>query len=272
MKRTLEGCDVPMPERLETDRGVCVFFSTPGDGEGAENEDAAGVWELDDDSTVFALADGMGGGPAGGEAAALSMACLDELLDRWAPDTPLRRVIVDAFELANERLLGQGQGSGTTLVVAELSAGSIRTYHAGDSGAILVGQRGHVRHETMPHSPVGYAVAAGLLERDDRHAHEERHLLSNCLGSSEMRVEIGPPVVLRARDTLLLGSDGVLDNVRHETLVELIRKGSLEQGAARLQAAAQATMIGEGEVVGHPDDATALLYRIASPGRGGARA
>jgi len=272
MKRTLEGCDVPTPERLETERGICVFFSTPGDGEGAENEDAAGVWELDDDSTVFALADGMGGAPAGGEAAALSMACLDELLDLRAPDTPLRRVIVDAFELANERLLGQGQGSCTTLVVAEISAGTVRTYHAGDSGAILVGQRGRVHHETMPHSPVGYAVAAGLLERDETHAHEERHLLSNCLGSSEMRVEIGPPVELGARDTLLLGSDGVLDNVRHETLIELIRKGPLEQGAARLQAAAQATMIGEGEVVGHPDDATALLYRLTPSGRGGARA
>lgn len=267
MKRTFTGCDAPRPVVLDTERGDCVFFSQPGDGEGAENEDAAGIWETEDGATVLALADGMGGGPSGGEAAALSMACLDDALEARSSGDPLRHAIVDAFERANQGIVAGGQGSGTTLVVVEIADGHVRTYHAGDSGALLVGQRGRIHLETIPHSPTGYAVEAGLLERDDKHAHPERHLLSNCLGAAEMRIEIGPPIKLGARDTLILASDGVLDNVLHSTLVDAIRKGPLERGAAQVQTAAQATMSGQGEVVGHPDDATALLYRASSVGR-----
>ena len=68
-------------------------------------------------------------------------------------------------------------------------------------GSMLVGHlvehRGRIGFETMHHSPVGYGVAAGVLEHDDVHHHEERHLLLNCVGSREMRVEIG--ALIRAK-------------------------------------------------------------------------
>ncbi len=261
LKRTFEGCNEPVPVPLDTSTGECRFSSIPGDGDGAENEDAAGVWELGADLLVLALADGMGGGPEGGEAAALSMACLDDRLRRLGPGESVRAAILDAFEAANEALCEGGKGSGTTLVVVEVDAGSFRTYHAGDSGALVVGQRGRVHHETMPHSPTGYAVAAGVLDPDQVHDHADRHYLSNCLGSAELRIEVGPKRGLSARDTVLLASDGILDNVRRDELIELIRKGPLDAAAAQVVAATQGAIAGQGPVTGHPDDATLLLYR-----------
>ncbi len=265
LMRTFEGCNEPLPVLLDTSTGECRFSSVPGDGEGAENEDAAGVWELASDGLVLALADGMGGGPEGGEAAALAMACLDERLRDRKSGNPLRTPILDAFEAANEALCAGGKGSGTTLVVVEVAAGSFRTYHAGDSGALVVGQRGRVHHQTMPHSPTGYAVAAGVLEPDQVHDHEDRHYLSNCLGSVDLRIEVGPKRALSARDTILLASDGVLDNMRREDLIEAIRRGPLEVAGTKIVEATQAAMEGRGPVAGHADDATLLLYR---PGAG----
>jgi len=264
LRRTFEGCDEPVPAELHTTQGECVFSSIPGDGEGAENEDAAGVWELRDGAIVLALADGMGGGPAGGEAAALAMRCLHERFDVWRDSEAVRPLILDAFEEANEALCAEGRGAGTTLVVVEVVDGLLRTYHAGDSGALVVGQRGRVRHETIPHSPTGYAVAAGVMEQNEVHDHDDRHYLSNCLGSAEMRIEVGPKIELAALDTVVLASDGILDNVRRDELLEKVRKGALPVAAGQVVDASQAAIEGRGPIVGHPDDATLLVYRAGS--------
>jgi len=254
--------DLAGPSPIENGSGVAFVFSRRAPDKTTANEDAAGFWEIEAGTCVLAVADGIGGGPGGGEAAAIAIRAIGEgVRDPKDPDS-LRAGILDGFEEANRIVLAQGIGAGTTLVVAEIREGSMRTYHAGDSGAIRVGGRGRIRSETIHHSPVGYGVASGLLDQAESHHHEERHLLFNCIGSREMRVEIGAPARMAPRDTLLLASDGVLDNVRRDELVEMIRLGPLGQAAGALLARVSATMAGEDpELPAHPDDATALLFR-----------
>jgi serine/threonine protein phosphatase PrpC len=104
-----------------------------------------------------------------------------------------------------------------------------------------------------------------MLEPSETHHHDERHLLSNCVGSREMRVEIGAPVTMAARDTLLLATDGVLENIERRDLIDQIRIGSLLQAATDLQARLRLTMAGvDPKLPAHPDDATALLFRTAA--------
>jgi serine/threonine protein phosphatase PrpC len=275
--------DHERPERLSPERGEAVLFSSKAYDKTTGNEDAALFCELPGAVTVLAVADGVGGLPAGAEAAATAIGAVrravertversdrvadrsvDREADREAGST-LRSAIFDAFEDANARLLEQGVGAATTLVVVEVRGDVARAYHAGDSGALLVGQRGRVRFETIPHSPVGYGVAAGMLEPSQTHHHDERHLLSNCVGSREMRVEIGAPVTMAARDTLLLATDGVLENIERRNLIDQIRIGSLLQAATDLQARLRLTMAGvDPKLPAHPDDATALLFRTAA--------
>ncbi len=273
--------DHERPERLSPEQGEAVCFSTKAYDKTTGNEDAALFCELPGAVTVLAVADGVGGLPAGAEAAATAIGAVRRAIERAAgragdrvadrssnrssdreeSDT-LRSAIFDAFEDANAKLLEKGIGAGTTLVVVEVRNGTARTYHAGDSGALLVGQRGRVRFETIPHSPVGYGVAAGMLEPSQTHHHDERHLLSNCVGSRDMRVEIGAPVQMAARDTLLLATDGVLENIERRDLIDQIRSGSLLQAATDLQARLRLTMAGvDPKLPAHPDDATALLFR-----------
>ena len=105
----------------------------------------------------------------------------------------LRPRILDAFELANQNVLDLRIGAGTTLVVVEISDRVVRTYHAGDSIAVLVGQRGQLKIDTIPHSPVGYGVASGMLGEEESMVHEDRSLISNCVGSPDMHLDVGAP-------------------------------------------------------------------------------
>jgi serine/threonine protein phosphatase PrpC len=135
---------------------------------------------------------------------------------------------------------------------------------------MVIGQRGKLKLQTMEHSPVGFAVRAGMLEAEEAIHHEDRHLVSNIVGDPAMHIEVGPTIPLRPRDTVLLSSDGLVDNVHLHEIIELARKGRLEETTDRLANLARSRMSEPQE--GHPckpDDLTFILFRLASARRTG---
>ena len=44
-----------------------------------------------------------------------------------------------------------------------------------------------------------------MLDEAEAMLHEERHIVSNVLGSNDMRLEIGPLIPMALFDTVLLG-------------------------------------------------------------------
>ena len=246
---------------LEQGDAVVLCAGNP-DAETA-NEDAAVLIPLDARRAVLAVADGMGSGPAGERA---STAAVDALTDSVLPPPPddvaLRTAILNGFEQANERVLAIGGGAGTTLAVVEVDGMTIRPYHVGDSMILVIGQRGRIRLQTLPHSPTGYAVEAGLLDEADAIHHEDRHLVSNIVGHAEMRIDVGPVLPLQPRDTVVLGSDGLFDNLHLEEIVDHVRKGPLVEAAEQLGAQCRERMLRPAS--GEPskaDDLTFVLYR-----------
>jgi len=264
----LAGEPLDGPRGVELSSGEAWAYSRRAPDKSGSNEDCAALWEVGDVGFVFAVADGLGGAPGGARASRLAIdalgRCLARAIEVGASD--LRPFILDGFEEANADVLGLRIGAGTTLVAVELGADFVRSYHAGDSVALVVGQRGRERLHTIPHSPVGYGVASGMLDPERAMDHEDRSFLSNCVGSQDMRLEVGAPIEMAERDTLLLASDGVLDNVRPSDLVDLIRRGTLADAAHALaQRVAEVMDRGDGELPGHSDDATFLLYRTGTP-------
>lgn len=221
-----------------------------------ENQDAATVVRTGPGRGVLAVADGAGGHRAGSAASRLALEHLGEALAR-RDDATSRTSILDGIERANLAVRELGVGAATTLVAAEIDGVSMRPYHVGDSEIWVVGQRGKIKLQTISHSPVGYALEAGLLSEDEALAHKDRHIVSNLLGSDDMRIEMGSPVSLAPRDTLLLGTDGLFDNLDVETIVELVRSGPLEAAAVELAGLAQTAM-----QLGKPDDMTFILFRL----------
>lgn len=227
------------------------------------NEDSVGIWFFADQSLVIAVADGMGGTPAGRLASRRAIECLDQTFGGVRDEPSRRSPILDAFESANQRVLEAAAGSGTTLVAVEVVGSTVRTYNVGDSGALLVGQRGRLKIETTDHSPVGYGVAAGLIDSEEAMQHEDRHFLSNHVGSKEMHIELGIPRASARLDTLLVASDGLFDNLGPTRIIETIRCGPLQRGLEELGQAVAEKMQPDasGEARGKPDDLTIVLAR-----------
>ena len=228
------------------------------------NEDALAVIPVNDSTLVLAIADGLGGMPAGEQAAQIVIQRLiKSLLTMQHEDASVREVLLDSIEQANDEILEMKNGAATTLVVAEVSGTSLRTYHAGDSMIMLIGNRGVIKYSAIPHSPTGYAREAGIIDESEAMLHEERHLISNYLGSPDMRLEIGPSIKMAPRDTLLLASDGLSDNLYDNEIVELCRKGPVLECSRNLLAECNRYMMHpSADRICHPDDLSFILFRL----------
>ncbi len=243
--------------------GTAGVYTTRSPGKPGPNEDSAAIVPYDGDAGVLIVADGLGGMPAGADASRAVVqtlvACLDE---GRAAGLNLRDAILDGIEQANRSLLERAVGSAATLALVEISAGCVRPYHVGDAAILLTGQRGAVKVQTAAHSPVGYALQSGLLDETEAMSDDNRHLVSNIVGSADMRIEIGAQANLAPRDTLLVASDGLFDNLYIDEIVQMIRKGPLRPAAAALRnsAAERMSAVEPGQPC-HPDDLTLLLFR-----------
>ena len=98
----------------------------------------------------------------------------------------LRTAILNGIEA----VLSLANGSATTMTVATIEGLIARMYQVGDSEAMVVGQRGRIKSQTMAHSPTGFAVEAGFLDERAALHHEERHLVSNFIGTTDMHIDI----------------------------------------------------------------------------------
>jgi PPM family protein phosphatase len=260
--RIVASEDMEAPEAFPFASGTAVVYSTRSPGKSTRNEDAAAIIACDEGRGVLAIADGLGGHVHGERASQLALEYLRESVADMEDEGDLRYGVLNAIELANQELLKTGTGLATTLAVVEVDGHRVRPYHVGDSAILLFGQRGRMKMQTIAHSPVGYAVEAGLLDAEQAIHHEDRHIISNIVGSPAMRIEIGPPSSLAPYDTLLLASDGLLDNLHVEEIVAIARKGSLTSVAATLVERAHARMRStEQNEPSKPDDLSFILYR-----------
>jgi serine/threonine protein phosphatase PrpC len=251
------------PEFFPMHAGFAAVFSTRAPGKETANEDSLALIPINQSSLVMVIADGMGGLPAGEEASLKVIKQLIKSLNRVTKeDTSVREAILDAIEQANSAILDCKNGSGTTLVIAEIQDNILRTYHAGDSMIMLMGNRGKIKYSAIAHSPTGYALEAGLINEAEAMSHEHRHLISNYVGSTDMRVEISPAIKMAPRDTLLLASDGLTDNLFDKEIVEICRKGPIQACSSKLAAECNRYMVQPEINRGyHPDDLTFIMFR-----------
>lgn len=260
---TIDEADMQAPQSHSFCDAQVVIFSSRSPDKTTVNEDSAALYAADQGHGVLIVADGAGGMRSGAQASQIAIESLAKAI-RTTPvsEHGLRGAILTGIETANQQIRELGTGAGSTLVAVEIKSGTVRSYHVGDSMALLVGQRGKIRMQTVSHSPVGYAVEAGLINETEAMHHEERHLVSNMLGMQDMRIELGPEVQMANRDTLLLASDGLFDNLHVNEIVDIIRRGPLQQAAQRLADEARARMrTSQPELPAKPDDMTFVLMR-----------
>ncbi|MGE0788335.1 MAG: PP2C family serine/threonine-protein phosphatase [Sandaracinaceae bacterium] len=240
---TLGSTNVWTPSALSW--GEVAVLSWPR-SEAGVNEDAAVVCEREN-ALMLAVADGVGGIPGGDRA---SRKALETLAARFLDGERIE----DAIERANEAVR-ELRGPASTLVACTVEEGILRTFHVGDSQAILLGGRGRIKGLTMPHSVVGHAQEAGLLDPEEAVGHPESNIVTNVLGDPVLRVERTHWGRLAQRDTLLLASDGLFDALDTESIASKGPRGRLYDVVQGLATAARAA---EDAPV---DDLTVVAFR-----------
>ena len=183
------------------------------------NEDS---FVVDDDSGVFAVADGMGGHQAGEVASATAIAALQSGLGEGRP---IDEAIVDANTAVVERAAGDPalRGMGTTLTAAVLGDDQVLVIgHVGDSRAYLL--RGNVFDQlTVDHSVVAELIAAGPLTEAEAEIDPRRAMITRALGI-DVDVEVDVITVdLTVGDRLLFCSDGLTTMLRDDAIADVLR-------------------------------------------------
>ena len=253
------------PESVEAGiaGGQAVAYTCRDPGKETENEDTVALLPYGPGAAVLVIADGAGGLPAGKRASLTAVNTLAESLQTAMDKTTLlRTAIMNGIEAANNAVLALANGSATTMTVIAIEGRLTRSFQVGDSEAIVIGQRGLVKLQTTAHSPTGFAVEAGFLDQRDALHHEDRHLVSNFIGTSDMRIDVGASVELDLRDTVLVASDGLMDNVHVDEIIEIVRKGPLPKAVDALAEIAHQRMHNsDSKHPSKPDDLSLILFR-----------
>ena len=264
---TFFNCDHDAPGEIVLQDAKIAYFTSRSPAKTTPNEDSSAIIQIDDGSVILIVADGLGGMPEGEIASRLVIEELQTSLQRVdTGEVHIRGAILDGLEQANHELISRTNGSATTVAIAVIENRTLRTYHAGDSLILLTGNKGKIKTQTVSHSPIGYALESGLIDESEAMQHSERHLISNYIGTPEMRVEMGPVINLSQRDTLLLSSDGLSDNLYDDEIIDTIRKGPLLKSAKNLAAHCRENMLHpKADRNCHPDDLSFILFRLDHP-------
>jgi PPM family protein phosphatase len=211
-------------------------------------------------SRLVAVADGIGGMPAGELASAIvinELAPVDELADQDDPIAVLR----DTVATANRKIRDVGDadqaadGLGTTITALLLAHDQLALLHVGDS-------RGYVLHEgtlaqlTKDDTYVQTLVDQGLITPEDARVHPRRSVVMQAVQG----LEYEPTCTLRPAepgDRYLLCSDGLSDVVEEEVIADALRSEPDPAACAQL-------LVNLALEAGAPDNVTVIVADVAT--------
>lgn len=185
---------------------------------------------------VLALADGMGGHPAGDVASSLMVQPFGwESNDSgWDVVDHLRAAVFRGEDAIADYVARnpQASGMGTTLTAVRLSGDRLGVLHVGDSRAYLL-RAGRLYQLTRDDTFVQSLVDAGALSKDEARVHPQRNILLRALRGRQTRFSL-MNFEMHERDRLLLCSDGVSDALTDAELTLALTDRDVEAAAELL--------------------------------------
>lgn len=197
-----------------------------------KNEDAIFVRALED-ALLLAVADGLGGLPAGEVASRIAVDTLQSTFEmRYATDmnfSGVKRLMNEAFHTAHRAIAENGRGTrrgmATTMVAAFVRDDLAIIGNTGDSRAYIVDKENIFR--TIDHTPIEDLRLQGALDEDMAKTHPQRHSISHALGYS-CRVDTYEKKLSNG-SVLILCTDGLHANIEEGMLRHCIYRDSSEE-------------------------------------------
>ncbi|WP_404422349.1 PP2C family protein-serine/threonine phosphatase [Nibricoccus sp. IMCC34717] len=172
---------------------------------------------------LYGVADGVGGLPAGAEAAQTAADTLSGLFREDPNPEKLQSMVIDTNRTVSQlgMRLSPRMGIGTTLTVGHFANQSLRLLHVGDSRAYLV-RDGQLLRLTQDHSVENELKARGLLFELANLSEHSRNALTRCIGQyTPLDVDVRD-IPLAIGDRILFCTDGVTKMLRETELTQLL--------------------------------------------------
>lgn len=230
----------------------------------AQNQDAYAIENLDRNTVLCVVCDGMGGAKSGNIASSLaSDVFVQEVRRTWKPAMDQSRIdqmLRGAVKLANFTVYDQSQqfeeflGMGTTLVAVLIRGKTATIVNVGDSRAYCVDRDG-IQRLTVDHSLVELMVQRGELTPERARTYPGKNFITRAIGTEPVvDCDVFHREVERG-DCLLLCSDGISNMMDdQEILFEVAHGVNKQQCCQRLLDIAKNR--------GAPDNATSILISI----------
>ncbi len=227
------------------------FFGITDPGKQRQNNEDTFIAELsaNNNFVIACVIDGVGGYSGGEIAARLAREAILSRLDK--PSGEIIPMIIDCFNLANEKILQEKQNSKdhgnmacvATLAIVDLEHNQFYFAHVGDTRLYLVRDSSLVKI-SHDQSFVGFLEDSGRLSEESAMNHPKRNEINKALGldlqfgKDTDYIETGQSPFLPG-DMLLLCSDGLTDMLDSANIKTIITAGGmLKEKANKLVEAA----------------------------------
>ncbi|MBR4109388.1 MAG: Stp1/IreP family PP2C-type Ser/Thr phosphatase [Oscillospiraceae bacterium] len=229
-----------------------------------QNQDAYHIEQLDKNTLLCAVCDGMGGAKSGNVASSLAVDVFSQEVKRsWKSDMDdqqVEQMLQSAVKLANFTVYDQAQqfaefaGMGTTLVAVMIRGKRITVVNVGDSRCYSVNKKG-IRQITQDHSLVQMMIAKGELSPEQAKNYPGKNLITRAIGTEPVVVCDFFHLKAEKGDCLLLCSDGLSNLIDdQEMLFEVAHGAEKQQCCQRLLDIAKHR--------GAPDNVTSVLVVV----------
>lgn len=229
-----------------------------------QNQDAYQIEQLDRNTLLCVVCDGMGGAKSGNIASTLAVDVFVEEIRRcWVPKMDMEKIdqmLSSGVKLANFTVYDQAaqfeefDGMGTTLVAALVTGKKVTVVNVGDSRAYGITRSG-IQQITKDHSLVQVMVDRGEITPEVAKGYPGKNFITRAIGTEPM---VSCDIFHRDMskgDFLLLCSDGLsnlLDD--QEILFEVVHGVNKQHCCKRLLNIAKNR--------GAPDNVTSILVAI----------
>ena len=229
-----------------------------------QNQDAFRIEQLDRNTLVCAVCDGMGGAKSGNVASTLAVEVfVEEIRRSWVTGMESDRIdqmLRSAVKLANFTVYDQAaqfeefSGMGTTLVAALVRNNRVTLVNVGDSRAYGINRNG-IQQWTRDHSLVQMMVDRGDLTPEVAKTYPGKNLITRAIGTEPMVMcDIYHKEVSKG-DYLLLCSDGLSNLMDDQEILFEVAHGVNKQHCCQ-------RLLDIAKNRGAPDNVTSVLVMI----------
>src|ERR1044071_7889539 len=182
----------------------------------------------DQQRSIFAVADGVGGAEAGEVASQTAIEVLDEAFRHQVDGADVEDLMELSIQRANASIYQMAQENArfsmmaTTIVALHLKDNIATFGHVGDSRLYRLTPDGQLHRETEDHSIVEEEVRAGRMTPEQAANHPSKNVISRALGA-EQGVEVDMKTMEVEEGTeFLLCTDGITRHISDNELRQLM--------------------------------------------------